>query len=124
MSRAIPLSVIVVWRDVREGLVEALRTLAGPVEAVGGELIVVSDLADGAIGPVREAFPGLCWVRVEPPLTEPRAWEAGARAARGETAAFAQARCRYDPGWAAAILDARAAGTQAVAGPVAPEAGA
>lgn len=112
MDDAIPLSVILVWSDPREGIAEALRSLVEQVDAVGGEILVVS------AWDASETFPGVRWLLVEEHATEPRAWEIGRRNARGGTLAFGQARCRYDAGWVAAILRERSKGASLVAGPV------
>jgi hypothetical protein len=114
MDGAIPLSVIIFWRDPREDLAGCLRGLLPQVSAARGEVLVVGPGAappEGLDSRVR-------WVPLDPPSTEPRAWELGAGSARGATVAFGQARCRYAEGWAESVLSARAGGEDVVAGPV------
>ena len=117
------LSVVLVWRDPSEGVVEALHTLIGPVEVAGGEVIVVSGLPANMVEAARSSVVGARWIGVEPPATEPRAWGSGVEAARGPIVAFGQARCRYDSGWAPAILAAGVGPGRVATGPVLPAPG-
>lgn len=118
MAHSIPISVVILWTDARDRLLDCLRTLIDQVHAVDGEVLVVAarDQAEpsaewtGSL-PVR-------WVWVEPPLAEPRCWAAGAAAARGIRVAFGQARCRYAPGWAEAAVNALNDAGLVAAGPV------
>jgi hypothetical protein len=118
MGSPVRLSVVLVWRDPKEGIVEAVGSLADQVGAVGGELIVVTPLAHREIAAAQGCVAGPRWVRVEKSWSEPRAWEVGVREARGAVVAFGQARCRYAEGWAEAILDSAIGPDRAVAGPV------
>jgi len=118
MATPIRLSVVIVWRDEREGIVACLHSLVKQVEAAEGEVIVVSDKVESELISDRDVFPHLRWLHIDPPLTEPRAWQAGLRIAQGETVAFGQARCRYTPGWAEAALSARMDKDHVATGPV------
>jgi hypothetical protein len=113
-------SVVVVWRHAHEAVEETLRTLQAQFGSVagGGELIVVTSLAEPETCAIEDAFPDARWVKLAQPLSESRAWEAGVAGARGEVVAFANAACRYAPGWAAAALGALAHDDEVAAGPV------
>jgi hypothetical protein len=115
---SVPLSVVIVWREIREGLAECLAGLVDQVRSERGEILVATDRPEAEVAGTLDRFPGVRRVQVDEPLTEPRAWRAGVDAARGETVAFGQARGRYAPGWARAVLARGATGDRVVAGPV------
>ena len=114
------LSVVLVWRDPDERIIESLRSLIDPVQALDGEVIVVSGRFDRETESARTAISGARWIEIEAPVTEQRAWEAGFAVARCPIVAFAQARCRYEPGWAEAVLSAEIGPGRVAAGPVSP----
>jgi hypothetical protein len=120
MEGPVRFSVVVVWRHAREAIDETLRTLSGQMGSVAGgsELIVATSLVEPATCAIAEAFPEARWARLERPLREALAWDAGLAEARGDVVAFAQAGCRYAPGWAEAALGALGRDDQVVAGPV------
>jgi hypothetical protein len=114
------LSVIILWRERSEGIEECLRSVSSQVHEVNGEIIVVTALEASVDLPARDSSAGPLWVRIEPPLTEARAWEMGLAEARGKTVAFGDARCRYALGWAESVCAARIGANDTATGPVVP----
>ena len=102
------LSVVVNWSVEHADLAATLADLSPQVEAVGGEIIVVSRF-DG-----KKTRSYARFQRVDHP-GEPAAWEAGARVARNMLVAFTAAGCRYAEGWARGAIEGA---SEVVAGPV------
>jgi hypothetical protein len=120
MFRPIPLSVVLIWRSCEEDVVSSVRSLIDGVRDVGGELLIVTALDRDAIETATALIndSAVRWIKIEPPLTEPTAWEAGLAASEGAALGFCQARGRYATGWARSALDGLANGADVVAGPV------
>lgn len=116
----IPLPVVLIWRSAEEDVVGSARSLIVGVRDVGGEVLIVTALGREAIETTTSAIYSdvVRWISVEPPLTEPGAWEAGLAASGGSAVGFCQTRGRYASRWAGSVLTALAEGADVAAGPV------
>src|SRR5256884_2344425 len=107
-------TVAIPTRNRRARLIPLLELLIPQAANVGAEILVVDNgSSDGTVEAVRALAGDTVRCIVEPGAGATRARNAGARAARGEVAAFIGDDALPRPGWLAALLDpvsARAVG--------------
>src|SRR6058998_2359990 len=99
-------TVAIPTRNRRARLIPLLERLIPQAADVGADILVVDNgSSDGTVEAVRALAGDTVRCIVEPGAGATRARNAGARAARGEVAAFIDDDALPRPGWLAALLD-------------------